>query len=126
MTDVNNDDHIKDIVHSFYGRVRKDERLGYLFDDFAKVDWPNHLPTMVDFWSNLVFHTGRYRGRPFREHWPLPIEKNDFNLWLGYWHETIDARYKGERAEFMKDMARKVAASFNMRFEMAGRYAETE
>lgn len=122
MADINNDEDIKKLVYSFYDRVQKDKRLDYVFNDFAKVDWDNHLPKMVDFWSNLVFQTGRYKGRPFREHVPLPIEKNDFNLWYGYWVETVDEYFEGERAIYVKDMAGRIAASFTLRFQMDGRF----
>ncbi len=122
LRDIDNDEDLTKLVHTFYARVQKDERLGYIFNDYAKVDWEHHLPKMVDFWSNLVFQTGRYKGRPFREHLPLPVERNDFNLWYGYWVATVDDLYKGERAEYVKEMAGKIASSFALRFQLDGRF----
>jgi|SRR5690554_1675077 len=122
MTDINDDADIKKLVHSFYAKVVKDDRLGYVFNDYAKVDWDDHLPKMVDFWSNLVFRTGRYKGRPFREHLPLPIEKNDFNIWYGLWLGTVDEYFKGERADFVKEMAGRIANSFTICLQMEGKF----
>lgn len=120
--DITNDNDIKTLVHTFYGKVEKDERLGYIFNDFAEVDWDHHLPRMVDFWSNLIFHTGRYNGRPFRQHLPLPIQKNDFLRWITLFTETVDELFEGEKAEFTKEMAAKIAASFSLRMDMAGKF----
>lgn len=66
------------LVHAFYAKVEEDERLGYIFNDHAEVDWDEHLPRMVGFWSKLLFQTKRYQGRPFRQHMSLPIQKEDF------------------------------------------------
>lgn len=122
MSDIKNDKDIEKLVHTFYGKVQEDERLGYIFNDFAKVDWDNHLPKMVDFWSNLIFQTGRYKGRPFRQHLPLPIEKMDFNRWYSLFEETVDEFFEGEKAGHAKEMAEKIASSFTIRLEMEGKF----
>lgn len=122
MSDIKNDKDIEKLVHTFYGKVQEDERLGYIFNDFAEVDWDNHLPKMVDFWSNLIFQTGRYKGRPFRQHLPLPIEKMDFNRWYNLFKETVDEFFEGERADHAKEMAGKIATSFSIRLEMEGKF----
>lgn len=117
-TDIQNDDDIRILVHTFYGKVQDDERLGYIFNEFAEVDWEHHLPNMVDFWSNLLFQSGRYKGRPFRQHLPLPIQKSDFHLWYNLFTETVDCCFAGERAEHAKEMAGKIAASFSLRMDI--------
>lgn len=120
--DIRNDDVIKRLVHTFYGNVRDDERLGYIFNDVAGVNWDKHLPRMIDFWSNLIFQTGRYKGRPFRQHLPLPLEKEDFHRWYTLFTNTVDCCFEGPRAEYTKEMAGKIAASFSLRFKMEGKF----
>lgn len=122
MHDIRNDDDIKTLVHAFYDKVQRDERLGYIFNDFADVDWDHHLPNMVDFWSNILFQTGRYKGRPFRQHLPLPVEKMDFKRWIGLFEETVDNHFKGEKADYAKEMAGKIASSFMVRLQMEGKF----
>jgi hemoglobin len=122
MNDISNDRDIKRLVHKFYEKVQNDERLGYIFDEFAQVDWETHLPRMTNFWSNLLFQTGRYKGRPFRKHLPLPIEKADFNRWYGLWTETVDELFEGANAQYVKEMAGKIASSFSIRLEMEGKF----
>lgn len=120
--DIRNDEDIRKLVHTFYGKVQDDERLGYIFNDFAEVDWDKHLPKMVDFWSNLLFQTRRYEGKPFRQHLPLPIEKQDFSRWFGLFESTVDELFHGERANHAKEMAARIASSFSIRMEIDGKF----
>lgn len=118
LPDITGENDIKTFVHAFYERAADDERLGPVFNDVAEVDWDTHLPKMVDFWSNLLFQTGRYQGKPFRRHSPLPIEGKDFERWVSLFHQTIDAHFNGPMAEHTKEMASKIASSFAVRFAM--------
>ncbi|MEL7832880.1 group III truncated hemoglobin [Fodinibius sp. Rm-B-1B1-1] len=120
MCDIENEQDVAILVHSFYEKVQNDERLGYIFDDYAQVDWDKHLPKMIDFWSNLLFQTGRYTGRPFRQHIPLPIKKGDFDRWYGLFEKTVDKNFSGEKATLAKELARNIASSFEFRMEKGG------
>lgn len=126
MHDIRNDEDIKTLVHAFYERVQEHERLGYIFNDFAEVNWEKHLPNMVDFWSNILFRTGRYQGRPFRQHLPLPVEKVDFSRWIDLFVNTVDDLFEGEKAEYAKEMAGKIAISFTVRMEMEGKFEDNQ
>ncbi|SMO86599.1 hemoglobin [Fodinibius sediminis] len=120
MGDIRNDQDVKVLVHNFYEKVQNDDRLGYIFNDVAEVAWDEHLPKMVDFWSNLLFQTGRYKGRPFRQHMPLPIKEGDFDRWYRLFEETVDELYRGDKANFAKQLARNIASSFELRMEKDG------
>lgn len=122
MKDIRNDDDIRLLVETFYGRVQDNERLNHIFSNVARVHWDHHLPKMIDFWSNLIFQTGRYKGKPFRKHLPLPLEEKDFYIWYGLFEETVDNLFYGERAEYAKEMASKIAASFSIRMKMDGKF----
>ncbi len=120
MDDIQSDQDVEILVHRFYEKVRSDERLGYIFNDIAEVDWDNHLPKMVDFWSNLLFQTGRYKGKPFRQHMPLPIKEGDFDRWYRLFEETVENLYMGEKANLAKQLARNIASSFEFRMDKDG------
>lgn len=122
MHDIRDDEDIRTMVHAFYDKVQNDDRLGPIFNDFARVNWDTHLPKMVDFWSNLLFQTGRYKGRPFRQHLPLPVEKMDFQRWYNLFETTVDERFEGEKADYAKEMAGKIASSFSIRMQMEGKF----
>lgn len=122
MPDITDDEDVEKLVHSFYRKVQNDKRLGYIFNDYAEVNWDEHLPKMVDFWSNLLFQTGRYDGRPFRQHASLPVEKMDFSRWYNLFEETVDELFEGEKADHAKAMAGKIASSFSVRLQMDGKF----
>jgi len=126
MHDIRDDEDVETLVHAFYERVQEDERLGYIFNDVADVDWDKHLPNMVDFWSNVLFRTNRYKGRPYRQHLPLPIERVDFERWYTLFVDTVDKHFEGEKADYAKEMAGKIASSFSVRMEMDGKFEEKQ
>ena len=66
--DISNRADIQLLVDSFYNKVRADETIGYLFNDVAKVNWEQHLPRMYDFWENILFQTGSFKGNPMVAH----------------------------------------------------------
>lgn len=58
MKDIQNDQDVEHLVYSFYEKVCDGDRLGYIFNKVAQVDWNEHLPQMIPFWSNFLFQTG--------------------------------------------------------------------
>lgn len=123
-SDIHTEADIKVLVHTFYDKVQKDERLDYIFNEVAGVNWETHLPKMTDFWSNLLFQTGRYKGRPFRQHIPLPLERDDFGRWFTLFTETVDELFAGEKANYAKEIAGKIASSFTVRMQMMGKFED--
>lgn len=101
------------IVDSFYEKVRKDELIGPLFDDVAKVDWEEHLPKLYNFWEDLLLGTDNYRGRPFPPHTSLNLKIEHFDRWLSLFTGTVDEKFTGIKAEEMKIRARKIAFNFS-------------
>jgi hemoglobin len=120
MHDISSEKDIELLVLSFYERVQQNERLNYIFNDVAQLDWTHHLPKMIDFWSNIVFQTGRYIGNPYQRHLHLPIKESDFEIWFNLFIQTTDELFSGERANHSKDIAHKVASMFIMRMKMDG------
>jgi len=56
--DVETRADIDDLINRFYARAFKDETIGYIFTDVAKLDLERHLPIIGDFWETLLFGTG--------------------------------------------------------------------
>ncbi|NKX30086.1 group III truncated hemoglobin, partial [Rhodobacteraceae bacterium R_SAG6] len=51
------DEVLRELVHAFYGKIRKDPVLGPIFA--ARIDdWPPHLDRMTSFWSSVALMTG--------------------------------------------------------------------
>lgn len=71
---------------------------------------------IVDFWSTLLFHTGRYTSNAFRPHLEMPgLTGEHFDHWLATLEQTVDARHAGDAAERMKVLAHRVAHSMQAR-----------
>ena len=62
---------IRDLVHTFYARVRRDPLIGPIFNRVVE-DWPAHLDKLCAFWSSVTLMTGRYKGTPMKVHAELP------------------------------------------------------
>lgn len=104
---------IERLVHRFYGRVRRDDVLGPIFE--AEVaDWPEHLRNLTDFWSSVVLRTARYRGRPMAPHLRLGLKPDHFDRWLDLFEDTASTELPDRAAALFVDRARRIADSFEM------------
>ena len=116
MKDITTEADVKLMVDSFYERVAKDELLGPVFNEIARVDWEHHLPAMYSFWSTMLFRRTSYKGRPWPKHAPLPVRKEHFERWLSLFCGTVDSLFTGPKAKEAKSIALSIADTFQMRF----------
>tara|TARA_B110000438_G_C15704983_1_gene602789 strand:+ start:668 stop:1039 length:372 start_codon:yes stop_codon:yes gene_type:complete len=105
------------LVDSLYEKVNKDKLLSPIFNDFAKVDWESHMPTMYSFWSSILLGEESYSGRPFPKHLPLPIKQKYFDRWLELFHLTVDENFDGELAIEAKSRASNIAEIFSFKIK---------
>ncbi len=110
--DIESEEDVMLMVDSFYEKVRKDKLLGYVFDDFAQVNWESHLPIMYKFWNTLIFGKQTYKGNPFAKHIPLPIDEQHFRQWINLFERNIDEHFSGAVAEKTKFRAKSIAHIF--------------
>jgi|SRR5690606_3273973 len=107
--DIQNRKDIEVLVDNFYERVRKDEIIGYLFNEVAKTDWSHHLPKMYDFWEVILFGTGNFKGNPLLVHKELhqksPLSPEQFLHWFDLFEDTVNSLYEGINAENIKQSA---------------------
>ncbi|MEM7028240.1 MAG: group III truncated hemoglobin [Chloroflexota bacterium] len=109
MKDIEDIDDIQRLVDTFYQRVQQDEMLAETFD---AVDWPTHLPRMVNFWATVIFHQPRYKGNPLSTHMHLSQQKTitpeHFSHWVILFQRTVDDLFSGQRAISAKQSAAKM------------------
>jgi hemoglobin len=111
------DEDLLALLTDFYARVERDELLAPYF---ASVDMTAHMPVIVDFWSTMIFHTGRYSGNAFRPHLAMPgLTAAHFARWLATMEATVDAHAAGPAASHMKLLAHRVAFNMQMRLGIA-------
>ena len=112
--DIENRKDVEVLIDSFYEKVRRDETLGYIFNDVAKVDWQHHTPIICDFWENILFQSNVYRSNPMPTHIRLndltPLRKNHFDRWVHLFTETVNDYFEGEKAELAKQRAMSIAS----------------
>ena len=101
------------LLTTFYERLAGDAMLAPYFAD---LDMVAHMPRIVDFWSTMLFHTGRYSGSAFAPHARMPgLTADHFARWVAALEATIDARHAGPVAARMKDLAHRIAYSMQLR-----------
>ncbi len=110
MKDIQSRRDIAQVVDRFYAKAMEDEQIGYLFEG---LELTNHLPVIYDFWENLLFRTGAYKGgmiyKHLRLHAQKPLRLEHFQRWLELFTQTIDAYYDGPNAQAMKQFAYSIA-----------------
>lgn len=115
MKDITSEEDVKTMVDTFYGKVNEDPILSPVFNDFAAVDWPHHLPKMYMFWNFLILGIPGYKGQPFPAHVPLPVSQEHFERWLSLFRQNIDEQFAGPNAEMAKSKAENIAMVFQYR-----------
>jgi hemoglobin len=113
--DVTTTQDIIRLVDGFYDRVRKDELLGPIFNDVARVDWASHLPKMYAFWSSVLLGIPGFSGNPMATHRALatrvPLTDVAFERWLTLFRQTVDDYFVGRVAEDAKVRAARIAST---------------
>jgi hemoglobin len=112
VTDIRSRADIVLLVDRFYEKVRTDALLAPVFSD---VDWPEHLPTMYNFWASMMLGEQSYQGNPFQKHKLLAITSKHFEQWLGLFVSTVNDNFRGENAEEIKTRAENIAQVFQLK-----------
>ena len=107
------DEDLQALLTSFYATVEEDPLLAPYF---APLDMSVHIPRIADFWSTILFQTGRYTGNAFAPHATMPgLTARHFAHWVATFERTVDAQFTGPYAERAKDMAHRIAYSMQVR-----------
>ena len=117
--DISNRADIQQLVDTFYLKVRADETIGYLFNEVAQVNWEQHLLRMYDFWENILFQTGSFKGNPMAAHVQLhqksPLSAAHFDRWQQLFLATVDELFEGDMAELIKQRALSIATMMRIK-----------
>jgi hemoglobin len=87
----------------------KDDCIGYIFTDIAKMNLETHMPILCSFWESILFGTAQYEGNPMIKH--IELDKKEtltslhFDRWKQLFYETIDELFEGEKATLAKEKA---------------------
>jgi hemoglobin len=113
-------DDIKTLIDAFYGTVRNDDVIGYIFNEIAQVDWPHHLPRMYAFWEFLLLQGDGYQGNPMEAHnrlaQKIQLKVEHFDRWVALFKASVDAHFEGPVAESAKLRAEMIAETWKPKF----------
>lgn len=124
--DIASREHIEKLVTEFYEKVKKDDTIGYIFNDIARVNWEHHIPVICDFWETILLDATSYRNNAMAVHYTLnrkaPFEEKHFDRWLLLFNETVDEHFSGKTASMAKTRAKSIASLmlFKMKQENQG------
>lgn len=117
--DIENRQDIELLIRSFYHKVVKDDTIGYIFNDVARVNWDVHLPIMYNFWENVIFNVVTYRGNPMQLHKELntkePLTPEHFTQWLALFTTTVNELFAGAKAELAKQRALSISTMIQVK-----------
>ena len=110
-------DDVKNLVDTFYAKVRRDDLIGPIFNERIKDRWPHHLKKMYTFWQTVLLGEHTYFGSPFPPHVNLPVSHQHFEKWMELFTKTVDDLFTGEKADDAKWRAGKLAEMFESKIE---------
>ena len=122
MRDIETKEDLAFLMEAFYSKMLKDEIVGYIFTDVAKLDLKKHLPSLTNFWENMLLNANGYKKDVMGIHLNLNKQENlkseHFERWLFLLNLTIDTYYKGALADQMKQRASQIASTMRAKLEI--------
>lgn len=121
MKDIETREDIAFLMNEFYSKMLKDDEIGYIFTDVAHLDLEKHLPSLTNFWENMLLNPNGYKKNVMDIHFQLNAKEQlqpiHFNRWLELLAETVNEHYKGEKAQRMLNSANSIAGVMQFKLE---------
>ena len=119
MKDIETRADIENLMRAFYKRVFKDNVIGFIFTEVARMDLEHHLPIITDFWENVLFNTGTYKRNAMEPHFILnrqvQFQPEHFERWLFLFCGTVNEHFYGPLAELACSRAKSIAVIMQMK-----------
>ncbi|MCT6719852.1 group III truncated hemoglobin [Acidovorax sp. K2F] len=101
---------ITQLVHGFYGDVRRDPLLGPVFEKALHGHWDAHLQRLVDFWSTVALGARSFKGDVFGKHMALEgVTPAHFAAWVALWQQHTNRLFAPEVAHDLQVAAHGIA-----------------
>lgn len=119
MKDITSRKDIEFLMQAFYKDAFINPEIGVFFTEIAKINLEEHIPEITDFWEQQLFRTAGYKKNVIQIHKNLDhkkaIHKIHFDTWLSLFRNTVDANFKGEKAELIKTRALSIATVMQLK-----------
>jgi hemoglobin len=114
MRDIQTKEDLAFLMEAFYAKMMKDEEIGYIFTDVAKLNLEEHLPSLTNFWENMLLQPNGYKKDVMGIHLELndkeKLQPQHFERWLFLLGETVREYFEGEKADTMLSRANSIAS----------------
>ncbi len=114
VTDIKSKSDIELLINSFYEKLLLNSEMKLVFEG---IDFKNHLPQIVHFWSFVLLDEEGYKTNVFDKHLHLPIKLHQFDIWLNTFTQTVDELFTGEKAEMAKQRATVLTFTFKSKWQ---------
>ncbi len=113
MKDITTRADIEKLIVAFYDKVKVDAVIGYIFTEVVKIDWPHHIPIIVNFWEAILLDNPVYTKNAMEVHYTLnekePLMPEHFKKWVALFTDTVDELFEGKTAALAKTRAKSIA-----------------
>ena len=121
MRDIQNRADLEVLLHSFYKKLLQDPAINYIFTTVAQLDMEKHLPIIVNFWEQNLFHSWNYKNNVLQIHVDLnqkiKLSETHFSLWLAYFNQTVNELFSGVNAEKIMTNALSIATVMKIKLD---------
>ncbi len=101
--DIDSVTDVHDLVVEFYREVVFDDLLEPVFGEVAEVDWAEHIPKLIDYWSRILLDIPGAPGPVMQVHRDLhtksSITPDLCDRWFTLWSECVAQRWAGPVAD---------------------------
>ncbi len=106
-------------LEAFYRELLEDPEMHTLFLEVAGIQLEEHLPRITDFWEQVLWQRGAYRGNPMDVHLELhrarPLRAELFARWLATFERVGRAMFEGPVLETAIERAHSIARIMQMK-----------
>lgn len=107
---------LQKMLNHFYADVRQHNVIGPIFNSHVQ-DWPHHMEVIGNFWSGITGGPALYRGGMPYKHFPLELQREHFEAWLGLWERNCHQHLPEGAAADMIEIAHTIGGRLHMMIE---------
>ncbi len=113
MNDIQTRNDLEKLLWAFYRKLLADPSINYIFIRVAQIDLDAHMPSLTDFWEQMLLERNGYKKNVMQIHLDLnekeKLTAEHFTIWLNHFNATVDEMYAGNIAENAKTRALSIA-----------------
>lgn len=115
MKDIETREDIATLVDAFYATVVNDELLRPFF---AEINFEEHKPRMVHFWSFVLLDEPGYTTNIFDKHAHLPLTSIAMQRWTELFELQVKMLFEGAKASQAVLRAKTIAWTFSEKMKL--------